>query len=132
MRPRGEAEAQEWSEARSTAFLHQVFFNQHPPKELGLRNTRELLTLSYALDHLTGGRLGELGDLLMQRYKAVMTAVVDGSWGAAKHQELIPPSDVSLTRESERDYTMDREMRHLKMQEKLQKVRSTLSGGKHE
>jgi len=46
---------------------------------LGIRNERELRTLAEGLDCLMEGKLAELGDLLMQRYKAVETAAGDAS-----------------------------------------------------
>ena len=72
-------------------------------QKLGKRDTRELETLATCLDHLTAGRLDSLGDVLMQRFKAVETASRDQSWVLAQQQELIPSHElgVSTPREAE-------------------------------
>ena len=84
------------------AYLNQVVLVQHPPGVMGVRNHRELTTLGRAIDLLLQGHLGELGDLLVQRFKAIETAMADQSWSSAKHQELIPAQAASLTTETER------------------------------
>ena len=49
------------------------------------------MTLGTALDFLLEGKLGLLGDLLAQRFKAIEASLAaDGSWAVARHQELIP------------------------------------------
>ena len=72
-------------------------------KKLTKRDTRELETLATCLDHLAAGRLSHLGDVLMQRFKAVETATRDQSWMLAQQQELIPSHElgVSTAREAE-------------------------------
>ena len=72
-------------------------------KKLTKRDTRELETLATCLDHLAAGRLAYLGDVLMQRFKAVETATRDQSWMLAQQQEFIPSHElgVSTAREAE-------------------------------
>ena len=60
---------------------------------LGRRDRQELQTLAQCLDHLASGRLAPLGDILMQRFKAVETAVSTKSWDIAPHMELVEPLD---------------------------------------
>ena len=60
---------------------------------LGRRDRQELQTLAQCLDHLASGRLAPLGDILMQRFKAVETAVSTKSWEIAPHMELVQTSD---------------------------------------
>ena len=83
-------------------YLRQVLEATRAQK-LGRRDTREMETLATALDHLTSGRLANLGDVLMQRFKAVETASRDQSWVLASQQELIPSTElgISTPREAE-------------------------------
>ena len=62
---------------------------------LGLRHERELRTIAEALDCMVSGKLGQAADILMQRFRAIETASVDGGWDLAKHMELIPETNVS-------------------------------------
>ena len=55
--------------------------------------------------------------MLVQRWKAVEAASVDGSWLAARHQELIPTHDVSLTNDVERVVALRAERDRLTMEE---------------
>ena len=57
---------------------------------MSLRNSWELRTIAECIDALLAGDFSHLGDLLMQRLKAVQTAVVEGNWNLAQHLELIP------------------------------------------
>ena len=105
------------------AWFHQVFLTQHSQTQIGLRTHREMLTLCLSIDMLTAGTLGELGDLLVQRLKALERSVVDGGWHMAKHQELIQKSDAVLTQDDEVDVTAKAELRALKLKEALEKVK---------
>lgn len=59
------------------------------------------MTLATALDFLLDGRLGQLGDLLAQRFKAIEASLAaDGNWAVARHQELIP-TQASLSTKAE-------------------------------
>lgn len=103
-----------WRDQRVGAYLNQVLFNQHPPNVIGVRNTRELVTLAEAIDLLMEERLPNLGDLLMQRLKAVEASLSEG-WSVASFQELIPPSRATLTTDQERAFAA----RHALQQRKL-------------
>ena len=64
-----------------------------------LSTQREVVTLATALDHLLRGELGECGDHLAQRFKAIEASLAaDGSWAVARHQELIPAQALLSTR----------------------------------
>ena len=104
-----------WRDQRVGAYLHQVLFNQHPQHVIGVRNTRELVTLAEAIDLLMEERLASLGDLLMQRMKAVEASLTEG-WGVANFQELIPPPRSTLTTDQERAFAA----RHAIQQRRLQ------------
>ena len=59
-------------------------------------------TLAEALDALLRGELAAVGDLLMQRLKALEVATKDGDWHVARQLELIPENDVGLAAPGER------------------------------
>ena len=62
---------------------------------MNLRTQREMRTLAEALDAILAGDLAGAGDLLMQRFRALEMATVDGNWDMARHLELIPDTAVS-------------------------------------
>eukprot|EP00435_Cladocopium_sp_Y103_P034714 s218_g9.t1 len=111
----------EWSDHRMMAYVSQVLVAQHPPASMGVRNHRELMTLARAIDLLLEGQLPELGDLLVQRLKAVETAVIEQSWSTARHQELIPAQAMSLTSEGEKRKAAKMELSHSKLRELIVK-----------
>ena len=117
----GEKEEEDWMANRMMAYVSQVILNQHPPASIGIRNHRELLTLGLAIDLLIQGHLPELGDLLMQRLKALETSFSDQGWHSARHQELIPSHAASLTTEAERRKTAKMEVAANKLKEITQK-----------
>ena len=99
--------------ARAVEYLTTVFAAAH--REPGLRNERELRTLSEGLDFLASGHLGMLGDLLMQRFKAVETSLQEGgNWEIARHLEVIPPSVPSAVSEGERAAALTMRLRSTK------------------
>ena len=109
-----------WPEQKVGAYLNQVLFNQHPPSSIGMRNARELVTLAEAIDMLMEERLASLGDLLMQRLKAVEASLSDG-WAVANYQELIPPPRATLTTDQERAFASRHALQQRKLQESLKK-----------
>ena len=104
---------------RVLAYLNLVFLAAHPSRELGVRTTRELRTIAEAIDALLEGDLCRVGDLLMQRFKAIETATSDGTWAVAKHLELIPPMECSVSTEVELEAATKQELRRLTLREKL-------------
>ena len=112
-----------WADRKVMAYVTQVILSLHPAASIGIRNHRELITLGTSLDHLLQGRLAELGDLLMQRLKALETSLGDQGWSTARRQELIPPLAATLTSTGERERSAKVEMRHLKMREMVNKSR---------
>ena len=89
---------------RSSSCTH-----QHPSR-------CELVTLSMALDLLMEQKFAELGDLLMQRMKAVEKSLTEG-WSVANHQELIPGPKASLTTDQERSFAARQAVQKKKLQE---------------
>lgn len=110
------AVAESWRDQKVSAYLNQVLFTQHPPSAMGLRNARELTTLSMALDLLMEQKFPELGDLLMQRMKAVEVSLTEG-WSVANHQELIPAPKASLTTEQERSFAARQAVQRRRLEE---------------
>ena len=92
-----------WREQKVTAYLSQVLFTQYPPQAMGVRNSRELLTLAEAIDQLMAENFASVGDILMQRFKATESSLADG-WMVARHQELIRPEHASLTSPQEKAF----------------------------
>ena len=57
-------------------------------RTLSPKDRREMETLSTGIDLLTTGRLEQLGDLLIQRFKSLETTYRDGSSLVGQQQEL--------------------------------------------
>ena len=86
---------------RVTTWLNSIFLGAVTPEKMSRRNLTELRFLAAAIDHLTVGDLAQLGDLLMQRLKAVQTAATEGDWSTASELDVTPLSSVLLTSEEE-------------------------------
>ena len=65
---------------------------------------RELETLAAAMDLITDGCMSQAGDLLMQRFKSLETAVREQAPNIGRLQELLPGEDQGLTSIQERSY----------------------------
>lgn len=109
-----------WRDQRVGAYLNQVLFTQHPPKEIGVRNVRELITLGECIDLLMSNELPRLGDVLMQRLKAVEASLSEG-WAVASQQELIPGPRATLTAPAEKSFAAKQALQHQKLEELLRK-----------
>jgi hypothetical protein len=99
-----------WLRQRAIAFLRQVVYVREPPSMMGLRYSRELEALVLIETLLAGGRSAALGDVAMQRFKAVQTSLLEGNWQTARRQELTE-NDGFLTRHREQDFTVRAEVR---------------------
>ncbi len=113
-----------WHQRRVMAYINQIMMSGPQGASVGVRNQREAMTLGGALDLLLSGSLASLGDLLMQRLKALETAMQDQNWQAARHQELISPQMASLSTTTEKELAGKAEMRQ-------QKLRQMMTKGKH-
>lgn len=111
-----------WRQQKVSAYLNQVLFNQHPPASIGMRNARELVTLAEGLDLLMEEDFARLGDLLMQRMKAVEASLSEG-WGVANYQELIPPPKATLTTDQERAFATRHAIQQKRLQDSMAKKR---------
>ena len=84
---RGVADSETNSDELATGvlqYLTSVFHGAHPQSSMSLRNSRELRTTVECIDALLAGDRPHLGDLLMQRLKAVHTEAVEGNWNLAQ------------------------------------------------
>ncbi|CAK0827383.1 unnamed protein product [Prorocentrum cordatum] len=82
-------------------YITSVWHGMHPQNEMGVRNVREMRMIGECLDALTRGDLPQLGDVLMQRLKAIEQATKDGHWKIAEHLELIDSTDIGLASSAE-------------------------------
>ena len=62
-------------EQKVTAYLSQVLFTQYPPQAMGVRNSRELLTLAEAIDQLMAENFASVGDILMQTHSMIRSLI---------------------------------------------------------
>jgi hypothetical protein len=86
----------------AVTYFTSVYCGNNPMSTIGVRNAREMRTWCEVLDALVRGDLPQLGDIAIQRLKAVMLSVQDGGWNQAKFLELIPMNDVQLVTTDER------------------------------
>eukprot|EP00973_Karenia_brevis_P073877 10270897-Karenia_brevis.AAC.1 len=68
---------------------------------MGLRNSREALTLSAIIDALLRGNPAGALDIVAQRLKALERSIVDGNWQTARWMELIPTGEAQLSMQEE-------------------------------
>ena len=92
----GEAEISD--QPRVLAYLETVFNQRYGKDAVGLRTSREI---AETIDALMEGDVLRAGDLLIQRFKALETSVIDGSWSLARHHELVPEEGVGLASAAE-------------------------------
>ncbi len=97
------------------------------PQAPGLRNLRELRTISEFLDHIIDGNVTAAADILVQRFKAMVLAASEGSWNMAQHLELLPPSRAEAAADMEKEIATREEMKHQKLKAALENGRT---GGK--
>ena len=121
----GDGEGGRWEERRVMAYINQVMLSQGGTQGIGLRNQREAVTLGTCLDLLLMGDLASLGDTLMQRLKALESAVQDQGWQSARHLEIIPPQSASLCTVGERDQAAKQELRMMKLRGAMTKAKGS-------
>ena len=85
------------------------------------RDKRELQTLAVCCDHLAKGNTAGLGDVLMQRFKAVETASSTQSWDLAQHLELVPGGSTLSTTTREQQVAAKLMLRDAALQTQLEK-----------
>ena len=120
----GDEMEESWHTRKVMAYVNQVMLNSSGGPGVGVRNQREAITLGVCLDHLTSGNLASLGDVLIQRLKALEAAMADQNWQSARHLELIPPQSAALATTGEKDQASKVELRMLKLKAALTKTKS--------
>ena len=115
--------------AKVLNYLQTVFCQRFPSDVVGLRTSREMRTLAEAVDTLLEGNLPRVGDILIQRFEALESSVVDGTWALARHQELIPSADAGLASVAERSLAARLEMQRQKLLEGAAKTKEKVGGG---
>ena len=103
-------------------YYQTVFLQRFPESVVGVRNAREFKTLALILDLLLAGDLAGLGDVAVQRFKALESAVGDGGWTMARHHELIPSQEVGLSSEAERSVVARSELQRVRLEDASRKV----------
>ena len=117
--PREEADVSD--QPRVLTHLETVFNQRYGKDAAELRTSREMRTVAEAVDALVEGNVLRAGDLLIQRFKALETSVIDGTWLRARHHELIPEEGVGLASAAERQATSRLELQRRKLTEAVSK-----------
>ena len=114
-----------------------VLNNLVPPAKQGRRNREELLSLAASIDTLTqeGGSAAAssqsssydqakaaTADHLMQRFKMLEAAVLDGNWEIANSMSLVDQERRGLTTQAERETSLRDTMKQAKFIEARDKV----------
>ena len=113
--PRGEADVSD--QPRVLAYLETVFNQRYGKDAMGLRTSREMRAIAETVDALVEGDVLRARDLLIQRFKALETSVIDGTWSRARHHELIPEEGVGLASAAERQAISRLELQRRKLTE---------------
>ena len=108
---------------RFQQYLGVILKNRCSQAQMGIRNSRELETLSMVLDHLLSGRVVQALDTLTQRFRAIEHVLATGSWSSAAHLELLKPHEGLLSL-NERQVLQKREMLMLKLDDARKKASS--------
>ena len=95
---------------------------------MGTRNLSELTNLAIISDHLSNGEIGLAADCLIQRWKAIESAMEDQSWSVAQLQQLIPKPSISLTGQRERLHMAKAAMTERRLWETIVKAKAGRAG----
>ena len=98
-------------------YLQAILLGKHSLEKVGPKSARELRTLAEALDHLAQGRLPQVADLLMQRFKALEQSISDGHWGLASQMELVEEGGKTLASAKEQRTAARAELLRHKLEE---------------
>ena len=98
-----------------------MLFGKHSVEKVGPRSGKELRTLAEALDLVAAGRLPQVADLLMQRFKALEQSISDGHWGIANQLELVEDTATTLTSTGEQRAAARAELLRHKLEEARRK-----------
>ena len=101
-------------------YFRSVWQSAHPSAEVGPRNNTELELLAESIDLLLRGDLPALGDMLMQRFKAVQVASTKG-WKLASELEVRGRDDCTLVSQEEMAEAERARLRTYRLEESIAK-----------
>ena len=108
---------------RVLSFYRQVIFRplaQQRGRAVSTHTEHEMATLAEGVDCLNDGDLARLGDILLQRYKALeRSVVVGGAWAVAQELEVIEHARVGLASDEEINRSARRQMQGARLQQTL-------------
>ena len=78
---------------------YQQIIHSVSSKNLSARDQREFKTLGVCLDLIAKGKISQVGDVLMQRFKSLESP----SAAVGEQQELIAPATASVSTQKERE-----------------------------
>ena len=106
-------------------YLHTIFHGRYTEKDCGPRDSSEMRLLAECIDALMGGELPQLGDLLMQRFKALQSHVINGDWAQANQLEVGTKMPIELTTLEEKTAAS----RQMLLEYKVEEMRKKAKGG---
>ena len=112
---------------RVMTFYHAVLFMPHHAG-IGDHAAQEMKTLAEIMDCLVDGQLDRLGDIAMQRYKALACATDEGNWALASEVEIVDNRQRSLLTDEERMRGTRRQLANARLATSLQSLRQRASG----
>ena len=89
----GAAERDQEMPAVARAYLNQIYLPRHPEGSIGLRNMRELRTLTTLVDMVALNDPLRALDVALQRIKSIELFVSQGHWNQANLLELVVPEE---------------------------------------
>ena len=105
-------------------YLRSVWQGAHPPATVGPRVNNEMELLAQALDNLLRGELPELGDLLMQRFKALQVGITSG-WRLGDQLELVNDTGLSLAGSDELHEAVRSRLRAQRLEEGMTRAKAS-------
>ena len=81
--------------AVARAYLNQIFLKEHSSQTIGLRNLKEMTTITTVIDYIASNDPLRALDVLVQRMKALEIAHLQGNWNQATHLELVKVCDTT-------------------------------------
>ena len=73
------------------------------------------------MDCLATGRLCNLGDILMQRFKSIETAKTEGGWQVAGQQELIPIEYTGISSQREKQLAVKQTVKKAQLEDAIRR-----------
>ena len=106
--------------ATAVDYLQRIL-KQTRNQPLGRRDSRELQTLATALDLLSSGELERMGDVIIQRFKAIEASTQDVPFRVSNQFELCQPDDAQATTTQEREAAACAFLREAKLEQAMRR-----------